>query len=102
MMKTYTPQPVDTSDIQLPPVLLDLTEDIAQQVHETWAKIRIDEGWRYASERDDKLKQTPCLVPYHELPEEEKLFDRETTMAVIKYLMSRGFEIRKTESNTPQ
>jgi hypothetical protein len=94
-MKTYDPHPEDVSGIRLPAAIQEVTEDIARQVHETWAQIRINEGWQYGPLRDDRLKETPCLVPYDELPEEEKLFDRETTVTVIKYLLSQGFEIRK-------
>jgi hypothetical protein len=47
----YIPKPMDTSAVVLPPELLELTEQIAENVHENWAKARIDEGWRYGKER---------------------------------------------------
>lgn len=96
-MKTYKPHPVDTSDVQLPFAVQEMMEDIARQVHEAWAQLRVDEGWRYGAQRDDEHKLTPCLVPYDKLPEGEKNFDRETAVAVIKYLLSQGFEISKSE-----
>ena len=68
---TYEPKPVDTRDIQLPGELMELTEKIAENVHEVWAEERLKQGWRYGPARDDEKKETPCLVPYGALPEAE-------------------------------
>ena len=91
----YTPKPVDTSKIELASDLIELTEKIAENVHEVWALGRIEEGWTYGEERDDKNKKTPCLVPYNELPESEKAFDRNTAMETVKLIMSLGYKIEK-------
>ena len=74
-MKTgcnYIPQPIDTNGVVLPEELIQLSEQIAENVHEVWAKNRMEEGWTYGEQRNDILQQTPCLIPYKELPEEEK------------------------------
>ena len=68
----YIPEPMDLSLVDLPESLIQLSERIAENVHEVWAKARIDEGWTYGEKRDDIHKKHPCLVPYDELPEEEK------------------------------
>ena len=68
----YTPEPMDLSSVDLPESLIQLSERIAENVHEVWAKARMDEGWTYGGKRDDIHKKHPCLVPYDELPEEEK------------------------------
>ncbi len=91
----YTPKPADTSKVVLDIKLLELTEKIAENVHEVWAKGRIDEGWTYGEERDDTKKQTPCLVPYSQLPEDEKEYDRKTAMETIKLIVSLGYKIEK-------
>ena len=91
----YTPKPADTSKVVLDSKLLELTEKIAENVHEVWAKGRIDEGWTYGEERDDTKKQTPCLVPYSQLPEDEKEYDRKTAMETIKLIVSLGYKIEK-------
>ena len=96
MNHLYTPHPLDTSHIILPEDLLELMEDISRHVHEIWAKHRIEEGWEYGKLRNDKLKQTPCLVPYEQLPEIEKNYDRETVIATIEYILSQGYKICKT------
>ena len=72
-----------------------LAENLARQVHEEWALGRVQEGWTYGPVRDDAMRQTPCLVPYEDLPEEEKEYDRRTAFATLKYIVSRGFKITK-------
>ena len=91
----YTPKPVDTSNIELPNGLLELTEKIAENVHEVWSQNRINEGWKYGETRNDERKETPCLIPYHELPESEKEYDRKTALETLKLIIKLGYDIRK-------
>ena len=91
--KTYTPRPVSTEEIELSPDLLELTEQIAANVHDVWAANRIAEGWQYGKERNDALKHHPCLVPYDELTEIEKDYDRNTAMQTLKLIQKLGFKI---------
>ena len=93
--ETYTPHPVDLSDVELTPQLEQLREAIAENAHEVWAAGRIREGWTYGPERDDKLKKHPDLIPYSQLTEEEKEYDRETAMNTIKLVMKLGYRIEK-------
>ena len=95
MKNNYVPQPLDLSEVELPSSLDELTELIAKNVHETWAAQRIKEGWTYGEKRDDKLKTTPCLVPYEELPEIEKEYDRITAFSTLKLIVKLGYEIKK-------
>lgn len=89
----YTPKPIDTSDIQLPEELNSLLEAMAKNVHEIWAQERINQGWTYGEKRDDMLKQHPCLIAYEDLPEEEKVYDRNTSIETLKLIMKLGFKI---------
>ena len=91
----YVPQPIDTSDIKLPEELEALVEEMAKNVHEVWAETRIKQGWTYGRERNDKLKKHPCLIPYGELPEEEKEYDRGTCVGTLKLILKLGFRITK-------
>lgn len=91
----YIPQPMDTSDIQLPKELNELVEQMAKNVHEVWAQTRISQGWTYGAERNDTLKQHPCLVPYEDLPEEERVYDRNTAISTLKLITKLGFKIEK-------
>lgn len=93
----YKPNPVDTNNIQLPDDLLGLTEKIAQNVHENWANGRVLEGWTYGEKRDDEKKTTPCMVPYSELPDSEKEFDRITAIQTLKTIIALGYKISKEE-----
>lgn len=95
MMNKYVPQPMDTSDVQLPEELNDLIEQMSKNVHEVWAKNRMDQGWTYGPERSDILKQHPCLIPYEDLPEIEKAYDRDTALGTLKLISKLGFEIKK-------
>lgn len=95
MKKNYVPQPMDTSDIQLTEELKVLVEQMAKNVHEVWAQSRIEQGWSYGKERNDTLKQHPCLIPYEELPEMEKAYDRDTALGTLKLISKLGFKIYK-------
>lgn len=93
MSRKYIPQPADTNHINLPKELNSLVEEMAKNVHEVWAKSRMDQGWRYGSERNDILKQHPCLVPYEELPDVEKAYDRDTAISTLKLICKLGYKI---------
>ena len=86
---------MDTSDVQLPQELNDLVEKMARNVHEVWAQSRIIQGWTWGPERSDALKHHPCLVPYEDLPEVEKAYDRDTALGTLKLICKLGFKITK-------
>ena len=89
----YTPNPIDTTRIQLSDDIKSLSEVLAKNTHEVWASNRIAEGWQYGETRDDARKLHPCLVPYDELPEIEKEYDRNTAMETLKLIQKLGFKI---------
>lgn len=95
MKENYIPKPMDTDDILLPAELTPLIEQMARNVHEVWAKSRLDQGWTYGEERNDALKHHPCLVPYEDLPEAEKAYDRDTATGTIKLICKLGFKITR-------
>ena len=64
--KTYTPQPIDTTGVELPKELEQLVEKMSKNVHEVWAETR---------------------------PEEEKEYDRNTSIGTLKLIMKLGFKI---------
>ena len=91
----YEPYPIHLDDITLDEDLSELQEAIAENAHEIWAKARTDQGWTYGPERNDQKKETPDMVPYCNLLESEKLYDREMAMQTLKLVKKLGFEIRK-------
>lgn len=93
----YIPHPVDLTGVELPQGLMNLAEEIAKNVHEVWSQNRMNEGWVYGTVRDDAKRETPCLVPYEELPEEEKAYDRNTAFSTLRLIVSLGFDIVKKQ-----
>ena len=93
----YNPSPVNTQNIALPAQLLELTEQIAENVHENWALGRIKDGWVYGPQRNDAEKATPCLVPYAQLSEAEKEYDRNTALETLKMILALGYKITKED-----
>ncbi len=76
---------------------IPLSEALAHHVHDTWMAGRIADGWVWGEERDDVLKTHPCIVPYEELSEEEKDYDRRTSQETLKFIIEQGYKIIKKE-----
>lgn len=93
MKNNYIPQPIDTTDVMLPEELNELAEMIAKNVHEVWSAGRMKDGWTYGEERNDTEMKHPCLVPYEELTESEKEYDRNTSIETLKLIVKLGFKI---------
>ena len=93
----YLPQPQNTDDVKLDDALLELVELLAKDVHEQWAAARIRDGWQYGPTRDDRKKYHPCLIPYEELPESEKEYDRISALTTLKLIRKFGFDIVKKQ-----
>lgn len=92
---TYTPQHADLSDIALPDDMTALCEQLAEHAHDVWAAERQSEGWTYGPKRDDTALHNPDMVPYSQLLESEKQYDRMMATNTIKYLISCGYKIVK-------
>jgi ryanodine receptor 2 len=90
----YVPEPLDASGVELPPELRELLERLARNNHDIWAQQRMREGWTHGPARDDAKKQHPMLIPYEQLPESEKDYDRQMAVGVLKAVLAAGYEIR--------
>lgn len=95
MARTYEPRPLDTRAVQLPGAVAELLERLAQHNHDVWARGRLAEGWSYGPLRDDARKEHPCLVPYVELSDSEKAYDREAATESVKAILAAGYELVK-------
>ena len=91
----YQPKPENTDEILLSPEIEALCEQLARNTHEVWAAARIREGWKYGPERNDERRETPCLVPYDELPESEKDYDRSTSRETLRLIVKLGYRITR-------
>ena len=69
-------------------------EMLAEKEHDDWMKERIASGWTLG-EKDVDKKQTPYLVPYGQLPEEIKDYDRDVIRNIPEYVDMLGLEIKK-------
>ena len=93
--KTYHPKQMDLRHTKLPEGLEELREAIAENVHDTWALERQSEGWTYGLKRDDYKLETPDMVPYNQLQESEKQYDRNTAEETLRLLIALGYKIEK-------
>ena len=94
-MKHYEPKPIDTSGVRLSPGLIELTERLAESNHDNWAALRFEQGWSWGPERNDGAKKHPDLVPYEELPDAEKEYDRRSALETIKAIIALGYKIER-------
>jgi len=94
---SYEPKPIATAAVPLSADLLNLTELLAKNTHEVWAALRRAEGWTHGPKRDDAQKKHPCLIPYEQLPESEKEYDRKAALETLKVILALGYRIEKAE-----
>ena len=90
----YTPAPIDTRSVTLSSELSSLTEKLAEHTHDLWAATRLSQGWTHGPQRDDTKKHHPCLIPYADLPESEKTYDRETALGTLRAILALGYTIQ--------
>jgi hypothetical protein len=93
--KEYIPAPINLSDVELPNDLEQLTELIARNVHEVWAQKKLQQGWKYGEVTDVEQNTHSSLVPYEQLSEQERSYDRDTAMKTIRLILKLGYKISK-------
>lgn len=79
----------------LPAILQPVMERVAEAVHDTWAAGRLAEGWVYGPHHDETARTHPGLIPFEQLPESEKLYDRRTAAQTIQCLLDMGYRIER-------
>ncbi len=95
MATPYEPAPVDTSGVTLPPGILALTERLARNAHDVWARQRLADGWRWGPRRNDDTREHPCLLSYDELPDSEREYDRQVALGTLRTILALGYRIDK-------
>lgn len=93
--KTYRPKLLDLQHVELPEGFEELREAIAENAHDMWALERQSEGWTYGPQRDDSKLENPDMVPYADLPESEKEYDRIMAEDTLRLLTALGYKIEK-------
>lgn len=98
--RKYIPKPINLNGVILPDELTELTECLAKNAHEERAKLRISEGWTYAPVTNKALKKSFDLIPYCELLDNEKEYDRKMAMNTLRLLYKIGCKINnRTQSD---
>lgn len=47
----------------------------AEELHESWCEFKRERGWVFGPEKSEYRRTHPCLVPYADLPEHERIKD---------------------------
>ncbi len=97
---TYQPKPIDTSAVELPAEIHNLTEQLAASTHDVWAIGKISKGYSFAETTSDEAMTHADLIPYADLSEDKKDYDRNTAMETLKAIYALGYEIRPRQSAT--
>jgi hypothetical protein len=95
MATEYKPEPIPTEHVVLSDEILELVEVLAENAHDIWASKRLQDGWAFGQERDDKGRRHPCLVPYPQLPGQEQDYDRVMIIESIRAMLALGFTISR-------
>jgi len=63
-----------------------------EEAHNSWMKSYFEMGWKYGEKRDLKRKTHPDLIPYNELPKDEK--DKDAIFLALVWL-AKSLQINK-------
>ena len=79
-LAAYDPKNKDNS--------LHMYFDILSRIeHDRWCAEKYADGWTYADgPKNNAKKQNPCLMPYDNLPDDEKLKDWETMKVILDHI----------------
>ena len=88
-----------------PPIQIDATdaraELLARREHERWVARKVKTGWRYGDPRDDVRKLHPCIVPWADLSEDERVKDRLLVHHLPEIVAAAGMTIARCEALDP-
>jgi hypothetical protein len=85
--------PVDTWDEPLFAFTETEIEYLAEREHERWMNERLQDGWRYGPSKDVINKTSPYLVPYYELSDTMKDYDRNIVRTIPTILAKIDLKI---------
>lgn len=69
----------------------DLVKSVAAYLHDSWAKDKFDNGWRYGPKRDDGKKIHNDLLPFELLSDEDQSYDLVNARSIIDSLFASGY-----------
>lgn len=65
----------DQRDSSLRGVVLSISGQTPEELHQSWCDFKVANGWVFGPVKDEQNKTHPCLVPYDQLPESDKVKD---------------------------
>ena len=89
----FTPNPVDTTSIEVPAYIEGVRDRLAENLHEIWAMYKIEQGWKYSEFRNDAQKLHNCITQFEMLPQDEKHYDSTLAMETLKTMFAIGYEV---------
>jgi ppGpp synthetase/RelA/SpoT-type nucleotidyltranferase len=90
-------RPITDGTRELPDGFEDKVELMAEMEHGRWNVERIRAGWKYGLVKDSEKRISPFLVPWSELPDEIREYDRKTIRNYPAVLAHVGMEIYRTK-----
>lgn len=77
-------------------------EMLARREHERWVEERLAAGWRWGAKKDIDAKTNPNLLPWDDVPEETKGYNREAIRRIPRVLAKADLEIRRHNAVVPR
>ena len=71
----------------------DEVEILAKMEHGRWNAERLLNGWRYGEKKDIVKKENPNIIPWKDLPDTMREYDRNAVRRIPEILASVGFEL---------
>ncbi|XP_053365921.1 ryanodine receptor 2 [Clarias gariepinus] len=98
----FTPTPVDTNQVMLPPQLELIRERLAENLHELWLLEKTERGWTHGPVRDDSKQVHPGLVEFSKLPDQEKHKSLQAADHTLRSLLALGAHFGLSQDHTEQ
>ncbi|CAF4829750.1 unnamed protein product, partial [Rotaria sp. Silwood1] len=98
MSRSYEPNPTDTSNVILSPALEDFVKAYAESVHDQWSYAKIEQGWTYGEQINDKYRQHPNLKPYKLLDRMDIAKLEDPIREALKSIEKLQFHLEKTDT----
>ncbi len=76
----------------------DEIELLAEREHIRWNSVMIQQGWEYGRSRDEKNKKHESLLPWRDLTEKVKDYDRDAIKAIPKIFEMLGYEVYRLKA----
>lgn len=65
---------------------IDNPDITPEQLHQIWMDLKAFDGWTYGEVKDVEKLTHPCMLPYDQLPEEQKTKDKLFRAVVLSFI----------------